>query len=80
MKQHEIHTDVDLLANQLSSLKEEMDKAIRSGKCFIEVKLIHLQIKELSRHVEHLKGKNASAFISTNHRELQGYAIPGTNA
>jgi hypothetical protein len=59
MQQRELHEDVNVLTEQLSTLKTEMDTAIRSGKSFAEVKAIHAQIKALSRLIAELQDKNS---------------------
>ena len=62
MQQHQFQADLDTLNNQLLSLKDEMDKAIKDGKNFVEVKSIHLQVKELSRLIEQLKSANDRSY------------------
>ena len=52
---NQMQADLAALQLQLSTLKEDMDHAISDGKNFIEVKMIHLQIKELSRLIENMK-------------------------
>ena len=52
---NQMQADLAALQLQLSTLKEDMDHAISDGKNFIEVKMIHLQIKELSRLIEKMK-------------------------
>lgn len=54
LSQDQINHDLDILTRQLIKLKDEMDTAICSGRQFIEVKLIHLQIKELSKLISNL--------------------------
>ena len=56
-----MQADLAILNSQLQNLKEEMDKAISNGKTFIEVKNIHLQVKELSRLIDVLKSANENA-------------------
>lgn len=54
LTQDQINHDLDILTRQLITLKDEMDTAIRSGHQFFEVKLIHLQMKELSKLISNL--------------------------
>ena len=53
--QNELEGDLAMLQQQLSTLKEDMNRAISNGKNFIEVKMIHLQIKELTRLIDQMK-------------------------
>lgn len=59
MMHEQIHADLEILSHQLTTLKQDMDKAISSGRSFIEVKIIHMQIKELSRTIDLLKNSQA---------------------
>ncbi|MBL7696591.1 MAG: hypothetical protein JNK79_00465 [Chitinophagaceae bacterium] len=61
MEQQQIQADLAILNSQMQNLKEEMDKAISNGKSFIEVKMIHLQVKELSRLIDMLRVSNENA-------------------
>ena len=61
--QQQINADLDILVKQLSTLKDDFEKAISSGKAFIEVKMIHLQIKELSCQIEKLQQKNMGSHL-----------------
>lgn len=55
--QNQMQADLALLQQHLSTLKEDMNHAISTGKNFMEVKMIHLQIKELSRLIENMKNR-----------------------
>ena len=55
--QQEILTDLDNLMLQMKKLKADFLKGISDGKSFIQVKVIHLQIKELSRLIQQLTEK-----------------------
>ena len=61
--QQQINADLEVLITQLSTLKGEFEKAISSGKAFMEVKMIHLQIKELSQQIENLQRKNLGSHL-----------------
>lgn len=57
MQYEQFKVDLNKLSTQLVTLQHEMDQAISDGKSFIEVKIIHLQMKELSRLIEDLKSR-----------------------
>lgn len=61
MTHEQLHKDLETLFHQLLTLKIDMDNAIKDGHSFTEVKMIHLQIKELSRLIDLMKAQEKSA-------------------
>lgn len=57
--QDQINSDLEILTSQLLTHKVDMDNAIRTGGSFIEVKMIHLKIKKLTRLIHVLKGSES---------------------
>jgi hypothetical protein len=53
--QQEIISDLHILISQLDKLKQEFNISIANGKSFVEVKAVHLQIKELTKLIDERK-------------------------
>jgi len=67
----QINADLDRLIKHLSTLRNEFDTAITSGKSFLDAKILHLRIKELNSLVEALQAKNAGAENEPGKAEAQ---------
>ena len=58
-------SDLETLITQLDKLKDDFNSGIINGKSFVEVKVLHLQIKELTQMINQLKIGDESQYRST---------------